>query len=230
MSEFIQLCLSFPTIVYSFLLTVALGYWVVVTIGGFDFDGGGGLDVGGDAVGAEGVGGDGAGWGEGDATVASSLDLLSWLRIRRAPASVVISVWVLIAWAACVLLVRPIGGALGTMMPSTLVGAIVLALAGLASAPVAVLVSSPLGSLFVVHRARAGNQAWVGKSVVVQTSVVDERSGQGLLDLGAETHLLPIRSAPEDELRKGDLALLVAYDEGTSTFRVRRLEARSGGA
>ncbi|WP_336212452.1 hypothetical protein [Nonomuraea sp. LPB2021202275-12-8] len=40
MSEFLHVALSFPTAIFSFLLIVVLGYWIVVITGLFDLDGG----------------------------------------------------------------------------------------------------------------------------------------------------------------------------------------------
>ncbi len=39
MSEFLHVALDFPTVIFSFLLIVVIGYWVVVITGLFDLDG-----------------------------------------------------------------------------------------------------------------------------------------------------------------------------------------------
>ncbi|MEU8246426.1 hypothetical protein [Nonomuraea sp. NPDC048916] len=38
MSEFLDVVLSFPTVIFSFLLVVVIGYWVIVVTGLFDLD------------------------------------------------------------------------------------------------------------------------------------------------------------------------------------------------
>jgi hypothetical protein len=72
MGGFFEAVLSFPTVIFTPLLVVVIGYWLVVIVGGADPDGDGGADDGGGFLGFLGLGG--------------------------VPASVVLSLLVVFAW------------------------------------------------------------------------------------------------------------------------------------
>ncbi|MEV6866987.1 hypothetical protein AB0M44_39095 [Streptosporangium subroseum] len=73
MTQFIEAVLAFPTALFTFLLLVVLGYWLIAVFGGIEFDG--------DGTGATGF----TGW-------AASLGL------GGIPVAVVVSLLVVIAW------------------------------------------------------------------------------------------------------------------------------------
>lgn len=68
MTQFIEAVLAFPTVLFTFLLLVVFGYWLIAVFGGIEFDGGG--------TEATGPGGWAAGLGLGGIPVAVVVSLL----------------------------------------------------------------------------------------------------------------------------------------------------------
>ena len=151
MEIFLQTALSFPTVLFSFLLCLAIVYWAIVALGLVEVDL---LDVEADSL----LAGDG---------VAA---LLSKLKLNGVPVTLVLSLlfagsWFLSYFAELLVLSHLPLGLL--RYPLGLVVAVVAL--GL-SLPVAALICSPLRPLF--HKA----EAVTSKSVLGQTAMV--RSGR----------------------------------------------------
>ncbi|WP_433374078.1 hypothetical protein [Streptosporangium sp. CA-115845] len=99
MGQFVDATLSFPTVLFTFLLLVIIAYWVLVVFGVFGFE------------------------GDGDGSEASgATGFLSGLGLGGVPAALVISLLVVVAWFASL-----VGGTLFTGTPA-LVAVLVAAL------------------------------------------------------------------------------------------------------
>jgi len=182
MGGFFEAVLSFPTVVLTPLLVVVIGYWLVVVVGGADPEGDGG--------------GEGGGF-------------LGFLGLGGVPASVVISLLVVLAWFA-------------TLAGSQLLGAIPAALV-LVAAVVVAWVIARLAVLVIKRFLPAGAEPsradFVGLTCVVRTGRVTRTFGQ------AEVHapdgssaIVQVRQAGDDDLRAGTVALLFDVDPDGEFF------------
>ncbi|SNT46945.1 Protein of unknown function [Streptosporangium subroseum] len=88
MTQFIEAVLAFPTVLFTFLLLVVLGYWLIAVFGGIEFDS--------DGTGATGF----TGWAAG-------------LGLGGIPVAVVVSLLVVTAWFASL-----VGGVLFSGLPA----------------------------------------------------------------------------------------------------------------
>lgn len=221
MDEFLATALGAPTIVFTVFLGVAILYWVSVILGALDldlFDPGGIDGVDGAADAADGALEAGGKAIEGGASGLAGV--LSALRLRYAPLTVVLSVALVLGWIASyfgsrhLLPVLPIGGTLA---------AVLLGLASmLVALPLTSLLTRPLAPLFVTHVAK-GNASLIGKIVTVKTSRVDGRFGQGELKDGQGRLLVHVRCEDPEALERGDEALIIGWDEERHTFEVEPL-------
>lgn len=224
MDEFLALALSPPTLVFTAWLGLMLVYWIFVMLGALDlelFDPGGALEG---ADGAAEAAGEGAAEAaaEGADGVGGFAGVLSALRLRHAPLTVVASFVALFGWLGCYFGVRhlapivPVPGA---------VSGLIVALAAMALAlPLTSLVTRPLAPLFRTAPGR-GNAELVGKVVTVKTGHVDARFGQGTLEDGL---LLHVRCEDPEALQRGDRALILAWDEEKGAFEVEPLDVVMG--
>ena len=182
MGGFFEAVLSFPTVVLTPLLVVVIGYWLVVVVGGADPEG------------------DGSGEGGG---------FLGFLGLGGVPASVVISLLVVLAWFA-------------TLAGSQLLGAIPAALV-LVAAVVVAWVIARLAVLVIKRFLPAGAEPsradFVGLTCVVRTGRVTRTFGQ------AEVHapdgssaIVQVRQAGTDDLRAGTVAVLYDVDPDGDFF------------
>lgn len=148
--------------------------------------------------------------------------LLSALRLRRAPVTVVLTVLVLVAWLVAFFGARHLMPALP--LPSAVSGALVFVIALVAAWPVAALVTFPMGPLYRTRPAVTHGEL-VGKRVVVSTSRVTASFGEAELADGGAGLILQVRCATPNPLTKGSDALLVAWHADTHAFDVEAMSS-----
>ena len=266
-----ELVFSFPTVVFTTMLVIALAYWALVMFGLFDFDFGadgmvdgaleggaeglveggvegmvegaaagieGGIEGGveGVAAGLEGgleggieAGAEGAAEAAGEAT-AEAADgaleglqaggFLSYLGVGKVPVTVVASFFTLSAWAVSIL------GA-GYLLPHipgpAIVGQLGLfAISVVAAAPLTRMCTLPMSPLFKVHHADS-KRSLVGQTCRIYTGEVDEGFGQAVVGEGANEHMVMVRAPAGNGLKRGDEALIVAFDPAKDVFRIEAL-------
>lgn len=237
MGHFLDVALTFPAVVYTVLLGVSLVYWVFVMIGaahvnllGDAADAAADAALDGVAKGAlegatkgmlEGAADhlDGAG-GDVDADLGDADGgLMAALKLRSAPATVVMSLVILWAWIFAILGAEAVESVLAPGMTATaarvgiLVGAPLLALF-----PTSLLVR-PLAKIFIPVQADR-HETLVGKLCTIRTGTVTSRFGEAFVEDGGAGLVVRVRIETDDKLSRGDQALLVSYDEERGEFMV----------
>ncbi len=221
MDDFLQIALSFPTVVFTTALGVVLAYWFVVVVGAMDIDVFGvdvdldlDADLGADGIDADGIDADGDIDAEGASGLAS---LLAALRLKHAPLTVTLSVIILVSWILCYLGARTLMGVVP--LPTVLVGFLIALVAFVLALPVASLVTRPLGPLFVVHTG-AEKSSFVGQVCTVRSGSVDDKHGRAVIEDGGASLLVRVRSDPGNSLQRGHRALLIGYDAEHDVYDV----------
>jgi hypothetical protein len=204
MSEFLDIALSFPPVVFSFGLVVVVLYWLTVIIGALDVDI---VEVGGDAE-------------------LDSGGFWSAFGFGEVPFTVVLSLWITLGWIVTVLGTTWVRSA-NMFVPAALTGTAVL-VAGIGVGMLgAKLLTRPLAKLFEDAPATA-HADLVGRVCVVRTGTVTLDSGQAEVT-DDEGNLLLInvrRSAHEPEGLDEDLfarhskVVVFDYDEVERVFLV----------
>ncbi|GAC1031872.1 hypothetical protein thsps21_27000 [Pseudomonas sp. No.21] len=200
MDIFLQTALSFPTVLFSFLLCLAIVYWAIVALGLVEVDL---LDVEADSL----LAGDG---------VAA---LLSKLKLNGVPVTLVLSLlfagaWFLSYFAELLVLSHLPLGLL--RYPLGLVVAVVAL--GLAL-PVAALICSPLRPLF--HKAEAvTSKSVLGQTAMVRSGRVTLEHGEAVLEDGGAGLILKVRADEALGLKRGDRVVLLEYLEAQHAYRV----------
>jgi hypothetical protein len=205
MEIFLQTALSFPTVLFSFLLCLAIIYWTIVAFGLVDIDL---LDVEADSL-LEG----GSGSAEGIAV------LLSKLKLNGVPVTLVLSLLAACAWflsyfAELLLLSHLPLGILRYPL------GLLIAVAALAlSLPVAATICSPLRPLF--RKAEAvTSKSVLGQTAVVRSGRVTLEHGEAVLEDGGAGLILKIRTDEAKGLKRGDRVVLLEYLEAQHAYRV----------
>ena len=245
MEHFAALALSFPAVVYTVLLGVALVYWVFVMVGAAHVNllGEGAADAAADAA-LEGVAKgalEGAAKGVLEGAAKGALDgvvehaaghvdavdaagshtgIIAALKLRSAPATVVLSLVLLFSWIATMAgmravetLLSPSGLALTLVKIALLVVSPVLALFPTA------LALRPLSRAFTPVKATT-HDALVGKLCTIRTGTVTERFGEAVLDDGGAGVVVRVRVDAGEKLARGDQAVIVGYDAEKQEFTV----------
>ncbi len=234
MDEFLTSALSFPTVVFTVLLGVAAVYWLLVFIGAMGMDaldldhgsdhGAGHADVGhsagdGDAAHADGHGHDAHGHDGPLHVVKGWSAFVGLLKLNAVPVSISLSLVFFWAWLASHVanhyLLGP--GAGGLAKVGVAIAALVLAL------PLASLTARPLAPFFRTHAA-SHRATLVGKVVMVDTSVVDRNFGVAKAEDGGAGLQIEVRADVPNSFKRGDRALIVAYDEARESFEIAQLD------
>lgn len=237
MDDFLAASLSFPTVVFTVLLLIALLYWVLVIVGALGLDmldldqghdgAGHGPDVGVDH-GADhgGDGGDGDAGHDGDAHHGHSgeglglLPTMLWvLKLNSVPMTIVLTMVFFWSWLACHLAMHYVVGYEAHWIAEVglFAGALLLSL------PLSSVTVRPLAPLFRTHPGQR-RAALLGKVVDVDTSYVDDKFGVAKVDDGGAGLLVQIRCDPPNPLTRGQRALVVSYDEAREVYEVTPID------
>lgn len=203
MDRFFDIALSFPTLILSLLLLVAVAYWLLGVLGLFEFEV---LDLpdAGDAVEASGA--------------------LSALMIRFGlgglPFALIYTAVVFFAWIAAYFLAY--------LWPSALDSSLLRIGASLVLTPVLLFLALPFAGLTLQPFRRLfarveGRKAegLLGETVRIRSAQVDERQGTATYDDGGAGLILQVRAAP-GQFQRGDAALVVEYLDRENAYRVTR--------
>ncbi len=195
MTDFLGAALSFPTVLFSFLLVVVVGYWLLVLTGVLDL---------GDDLDVDGVPG----------------AVLAGLGLGGVPSAVVFSLLVAVAWfvsLAGTVLLDDLGFGAGTRIAVS-VG--VLLAAAACAWLVTRLVAVPLSRLFLTGT-DATRHAFVGRLCIVRTGTVTADFGQAeVTATDGSSAVVQIRQPGDERMPAGSSALIYDYDTEGEFFWV----------
>ncbi len=215
MQDFLDSAFAFPTVVYTVLSIVLIGFWATTTLVGagadafedvdFDFDADTDvdLDVGGGA-------------GEGSSSLVRSA--LEFLGVGNMPLLLALGLESLLAWFTSIVLVTLVGDVTGWV--ATLVNFAIL----IGSLLVGIWVTVKLGRRFAhvfkpTHAAK--QREFVGSICTITTDKVTETFGQAeVRDDEGGSLVLQVRCRHENDFRSGDRALIYDLDRETGEFHI----------
>ena len=222
MAAFLTLVTTFPVVVYTVLLGASLVYWVFVVIGAVSLDshhhdGGLDLDLDGDGIPDHVEGADGHGHDEGGLA-----GMMAALKLRSAPATVVLSVLVLFSWLFSIVGLQLLSG----VVPIAVMGAVKLLL--LILAPILALLPTsiairPLAKVFAPPKAVA-NKELVGKLCTIRTGTVTDKFGEATLDDGGAGLVVRVRVESGEKLGRGQQAVIIGYDDERHEYTVAPMD------
>lgn len=206
MELFLQIALSFPTVVFTVLLGVALCYWLLAMLGMIDLDI---FDVshahvhghGGEHVELGGVAG-----------------LLMKFGLDGVPLTLIFSVITLIAWVLSYLAARFFLLPLAPDAFRWMIGGGIVLGAFLLAVPMAGVALRPLRSLFAKIKP-VTSESLLGKPAIVRSPVVTPQQGQAAMEDGGAGLILQVR-ADAGLFKRGDRVVLVEYLEAQNAYRI----------
>ncbi|WP_200208734.1 OB-fold-containig protein [Micromonospora coerulea] len=187
MGGFFATALSFPTVLFSFLLLVVVGYWLLVLTGVLDL---------GDDLDADGVPG----------------GVLAGLGLGNVPSTVAFSLLVAVAWFVCLAGTALLDGlGLGAVARIAVLVGVLLA-AVLCAWAVTRLVAVPLSRLFPTGT-ESSRHAFVGSLCTIRTGQVTADFGQAEVTApDGSSAIVQVRQPGAEPLCAGSSALIYDYD------------------
>jgi hypothetical protein len=241
MAEVLVLALSFPSVVFTVLLGVVLIYWAFVMVGVIHIGEGseGALDghidgatkgllegavdhVGGGHADVGDFGGDGdIDLPDGDDTAdphGALAALMSALHLRSVPATVVFSLIITFAWLVSVVTMQTVTRTVPALVGAPLSFGVMLA-SLIVALPLTSISARPLAKVFAPKHAPA-KMDFIGRTCVVRTGTVTAKFGEATLADGGAGLVVRVRVDGEQQLGRGEQALIVDYDAERETFLV----------
>lgn len=210
MSEFFDTALSFPTVLFTFLLVVVAAYWLVVVLGGADIDLlDSDVDVDVDAD------------GEPEGALAG---LLASLGLHGVPITVSLSVIIVVAWFVSLVGTVLVGDRDGGAVIVLLLGVLVVAL--VVAWTIARAIAVPLRRVFSAQKPDRRSD-FVGKICTVRTAHVTGAYGQAEVraDDGSTATIQVRTQADDDTIVAGTRALVHGYEPAGEHFWISHVDA-----
>ncbi|MDS1311688.1 MULTISPECIES: hypothetical protein [Marinobacter] len=205
METFFAVAFSFPTVVFSVLLCVAILYWLISLLGMGDIDADGDIDAVGDFSG-----------------------LMVTLGLQGVPLPLVLTLLFLFGWLASYFVDLVFGSLVPAGVLNWLYGAAVIFSALVASVLVTSIVVRPLRPLFRRAFLQPLQKRIVGTPCVVISSRVTETSGRGETVLDGAHLVLQIRS--HSPLSRRERAVIIEHiPDKNAWWVVPESEFHSGG-
>lgn len=204
MNEFIQTALTFPTLIYSIVLTVCILYWLMASTGLVDMDGADHILVG---------DGDAGDWH-------SAAGILSRLGLGRVPIMIVLTLIAFFGWLVTyyfqLFFINLVPGS-GVMRYVIGTGVAIAAL--IPGIVVTALILKPIRIL--LHKLRPEMPPSIlGKTATVSTPTVGPDYGMAAMNDGGAGLNLQVRYAEQDIIKRGDPVVLLEYIPTQNAYRV----------
>lgn len=215
MIDFLETCLTFPTVVYSVLLAVCVVYWLLAMTGLLDLDALDGLLLG-DGHMFHGDVAHGAHGESGDSTATAGM--LAKLGLSGVPIMVVLTVLFFVGWIATyfvhLLVLSHLPDSLRILAGiATLLGALVpgVLLTSLLLRPIA---------RFMVKLKPQAAASILGRVGTVISPVVDAQGGRAEFEDGGAGLILQVRAPPGISFARGERVVLLSHDAQANTHAV----------
>lgn len=208
MEVFLTNITSFPTAIYTVLVTVMFGFWLLNLTGLFNFDA---LDVDVDI----------------DLDVESP-DLFATIMINLGltgvPFTVVLTILNTIAWLLSYYAVHFGLSLLEPGLANTLVAISILLVSFALALPITVAVIQPLRGFFAKLNDEGSQQSLLGATCTVRTSRVDNEFGEAECSLDGLSHIIKVRCEGFNNLKHGDKAVIVDHDQSAGFYYIQQAQ------
>lgn len=210
MNEFLLTIFSFPTVIYTVVLIVAMLYWLCAAFGLLDLEL---LDV--DASGLE-----GQLHAHAEHSFAETFaGILLRLGLNGVPVTLVVTLIAIIGWVISYYLSYMELVLLGYGWVRFIVGIPILIFSFYLAVLATAQIIKPLRKLFAKAEQFVEKKI-LGQTAIVRSSKVDKYSGEANFDDGGAGLILKVRAAGDDQFVRGDRVVLLEYSAEEHIYRV----------
>lgn len=210
MNEFLLTIFSFPTVIYTVVLIVAMLYWLCAAFGLLDLEL---LDV--DASGLE-----GQLHAHAEHSFAETFaGILLRLGLNGVPVTLVVTLIAIIGWVISYYLSYTEFVLLGYGWVRFIVGIPILIFSFYLAVLATAHIIKPLRKLFAKAEQFVEKKI-LGQTAIVRSSKVDKYSGEANFDDGGAGLILKVRATGDDQFVRGDRVVLLEYSAEEHIYRV----------
>lgn len=207
MDIFLEIIVSFPTVVFTVLLIFGVFYWALAVLGLVDIEM---LDFNGAEFSA-------------DSDALSTLNVMSGLMIKLGlngvPFAIVISSVALFGWAFSFVAAFFLMPIIPTALLKFIAGIPILIAATYCAAIVTAWLIKPLRPIFLASNQEVQKNI-LGQPAIVRTGVVDKTFGEAMVEDGGAGLIVKVRSYKEEAFQRGDRVVLIEYISTENIYRV----------
>ncbi|KAF0863102.1 hypothetical protein [Pseudomonas sp. LD120] len=204
MEIFLQTVLSFPTVLFSFMLCLAVIYWAVVAMGMVEVDL---LDFEADSL------------LEGAHATEGLAGLLIKFKLNGVPVTLVLTLLMFFSWFLTYFVELYVLSHLPLGWLRYPLGLLLAVLALFLAAPVCAAICRPLRPLFRKMEATT-SQSVLGQTAVVRSGRVTLEHGEAVLENGGAGLILRVRADEARAFKRGDRVVLLEYLQAQHAYRV----------
>lgn len=204
MELFLQIVLSFPTLLFTAMFCLVMIYWSVVALGVLDIDL---LDFTGDSA-AEAAG-----------QVEGLAGLLTKLKLNDVPVTVVVTLLTMVGWLITYLCEVWLLQYLPLGVLRYPLGLLVAVVALMLAVPVCAALCRPLRTLFRKAEA-SSSKSVLGQVALVRSGRVTLELGEAVLEDGGAGLILRVRADEAKGFKRGDRVVLLEYLAAEHAYRV----------
>jgi hypothetical protein len=152
--------------------------------------------------------------------------LMGFMNIGTVPVSMVATAVIFASWVLCMMLTLYTKPTLESFLPAFVVVTLFLVGSLTGGCIAGSLATRPMRKLFRVTT-QHGGRALIEKFCTITTDHVNEKFGEASLKTHDSPLLLSVRCPHENKLKKGRLAVIVAYAKANNTYQVAELPEES---
>ncbi len=206
MADFLHIVFSFPTVVYTVLLGLSMLVFALSIVGGigadvFDFD----VDV---------SGADDAGL--------SVFEILSNFGVGKVPMSIFAAAFAFSGWVLSYIAVLAFAG---TAEVGVVLGMAILTAVTLMAFPASGLLVAPVTVLLESDEGATSGHGLVGEVCTISSGRVDAVLGRARCYVDDTELILSVRCTHDNDLSRGDEALIIEYSGDDDTYVVESVDA-----
>ncbi|WP_339410348.1 hypothetical protein [Pseudomonas sp. EA_35y_Pfl2_R5] len=203
MELFFQTSLTFPVVLFSFLLCAVFLYWLIAAVGIFEIDAlDADISLDGEGIELEGLAG-----------------LLMKLGLGGVPVTLVLSLLIFFAWVACYLIEMFVLRYIAFGWLRYPLGLLSIGLALVPAVPITAALCRPLRPLFQKLQSTT-RKSVLGQTAVVRSGRVTLQHGEVTLEDGGAGLILRVRADESCGFKRGDRVVLLEYLEAEHAYRV----------
>ncbi|ESP91141.1 MULTISPECIES: hypothetical protein [Pseudoalteromonas] len=196
--DFLNTIFTFPTVVFTTLLLIVIGFWLIALLGFADID----MLEGDVEIEADGGG-----------------DSIMQMGFGGVPLTISISLVVLLSWIASFYAHQLFAYALGDGVMFYLLGGAMMLGCFVVSIPLTAMLVRPLRRFFDSKETASKND-FIGLECVIATSKVNTQFGQAKVQFQGTEQLIEVRSEDEGMFSLGDTGLLIEHDVAKNSYLI----------